>query len=318
MHVEADDILDLLGKSRIGGALESAQAMRLQAVGAPVRCTVCSARPTVLAIARPVQWVISPGGSPQVNASTLLTVSIAIGFLPGARVLSRSRPATPASAYRRCQRHTAGRLTPARPATCSTGRRSAESRTMRARCTCFTGRVRSPMIASKRTRSSSLTTTQSSWAIRLDTISYADDSSVSVNALAAAVSRRAQAGEMTVRRRTAAIVASGCAVLVLGVAISFSASRADKPSTLPVASTPAVPVVAAAVKSGNVPIYLHGNRCSARPDVFSASRITPSIPAAAVMSASARALPFRRPPWRLACDTARRFLSWTLARRGDR
>src|SRR5215831_9422906 len=112
-----------------------------------------------------VQWVISPGGSPQVNASTLLTVSIATGFLPGARVLSRSRPVTPASAYRRCQRHTAGRLTPARPATCSTGRRSAESRTMRARCTCFTGRVRSPMIASKRTRSSSLTTTQSSWAI---------------------------------------------------------------------------------------------------------------------------------------------------------
>jgi hypothetical protein len=30
-----------------------------------------------------------------VNASTLLTVSIATGFLPGARVLSRSRPAGP-------------------------------------------------------------------------------------------------------------------------------------------------------------------------------------------------------------------------------
>src|SRR5712671_1937237 len=42
---------------------------------------------------------------------------------------------------------------------------------------------------------------------------------------------------MTVRRRTAAIVASGCAALVLGVALSFSATRADKPSTLPVAST---------------------------------------------------------------------------------
>src|SRR6266404_6444370 len=63
---------------------------------------------------------------------------------------------------------------------------------------------------------------------------------------------------MTVRRRTAAIVASGCAALVLGVALSFSATRADKPATLPVASTPAVPVVAAAVKSGDVPIYLHG------------------------------------------------------------
>ncbi len=60
------------------------------------------------------------------------------------------------------------------------------------------------------------------------------------------------------RRRTAAIVASGCAALVLGVALSFPATRADKPSTLPVASPPAVPVVAAAVKSGDVPIYLHG------------------------------------------------------------
>ena len=53
-------------------------------------------------------------------------------------------------------------------------------------------------------------------------------------------------------------MASGCAALVLGVALSFSASRADKPSAPPVASAPAVPVVAAAVKSGNVPIYLRG------------------------------------------------------------
>ena len=167
MHIEADDIFHLLGQSQVGGALEGAQAMRLQPVGTPDALHGVQRQADVVAIARPVQWVISPGGSPQVNASTLLTVSIATGFLPGGRVLSCSRPATPASAYRRCQRHTAGRLTPARSATCSTGSRSAESRTMRARCTCFTGRVRSPMIASKRARSSSLTTTQSSWAIRV-------------------------------------------------------------------------------------------------------------------------------------------------------
>src|SRR6516162_1739077 len=77
-----------------------------------MRCTVCSERPTALAIARPVQWVILPGGSPQVSAKTLLTVSIGTGFLPGGRVLSRSRPSTPASAYRRCQRHTAGTAHP--------------------------------------------------------------------------------------------------------------------------------------------------------------------------------------------------------------
>jgi multidrug efflux system membrane fusion protein len=53
-------------------------------------------------------------------------------------------------------------------------------------------------------------------------------------------------------------MASGCAALLLGVALSFSASRADKPSAPPVASAPAVPVVAAAVESGNVPIYQRG------------------------------------------------------------
>ena len=35
MQVEADDIFHLLGESRVGGALEGVQAMRLQAVGAP-------------------------------------------------------------------------------------------------------------------------------------------------------------------------------------------------------------------------------------------------------------------------------------------
>src|ERR1700758_3916583 len=63
---------------------------------------------------------------------------------------------------------------------------------------------------------------------------------------------------MTMRRGTAAIVASGFAALVLGVALSFSASRADEPFAPPVASAAAVPVVATAVKSGNVPIYLRG------------------------------------------------------------
>lgn len=60
--------------------------------------------------------------------STLFTVSITTGFLPGDRLFSRGGPATPASAYRRCQRHTAGRLSPERPATWSTGKPSAESR----------------------------------------------------------------------------------------------------------------------------------------------------------------------------------------------
>src|SRR5688500_16549563 len=45
-----------------------------------------------LAIARPVQWVASPGGSAQVIATTRATVSAGNGGVPGGRVLSCSRP----------------------------------------------------------------------------------------------------------------------------------------------------------------------------------------------------------------------------------
>src|SRR3981189_3486649 len=65
-----------------------------------MRCTVRSDRPTALAIARPVQWVASPVGSPQVSASTLATVAVGTGSFPGGRVLSRNKPSTPASAPR--------------------------------------------------------------------------------------------------------------------------------------------------------------------------------------------------------------------------
>jgi hypothetical protein len=67
------------------------------------------------------------------SARTFATVSADSRGLPGLRVLSRSRPSTPASANRCCQRHTAGRLIPISQATASTGSLSAESRTIRAR-----------------------------------------------------------------------------------------------------------------------------------------------------------------------------------------
>src|SRR5580704_14055538 len=66
-----------------------------------MRWTVRSDRPTALAMARPVQWVASPNGLPWVSASTLATVAVGTGFLPGGRVLwfqtgvlqhSRNRP----------------------------------------------------------------------------------------------------------------------------------------------------------------------------------------------------------------------------------
>ena len=73
--------------------------------------------PTAAAIARPVQCVASPGGSEQVSATTRSTVSRGRGALPETRDFSRNSPSAPNSAKRRRQRHTDGRLTPARRAT---------------------------------------------------------------------------------------------------------------------------------------------------------------------------------------------------------
>ena len=55
-----------------------------------MRWTVVSDRPHTLAIARPVQWVTSPGGSEQVSATTLATTGNGTGCLPGLRLPSRS------------------------------------------------------------------------------------------------------------------------------------------------------------------------------------------------------------------------------------
>lgn len=112
-----------------------------------IRCMERSEIPIRLATARPVQCVTSSCGSEQVSASTSATVRVERGGVPGGRVLSRSRPSTPSSAKRCCQRRTAGRLTPARRATSCTFTRSVESRTIRARRMCLKGRDRSPAIA---------------------------------------------------------------------------------------------------------------------------------------------------------------------------
>ena len=122
-----------------------------------MRCTERSEMPAALAIARPVQCVASCGGSPQVSATTRATVSAAIGGLPGLRVLSRSRPSTPSSAKRCCQRQTIGRLTPTCVAICCTGPPPAEARTTCARSMCLRCRLRSLVISSSRCLSSVLT-----------------------------------------------------------------------------------------------------------------------------------------------------------------
>jgi hypothetical protein len=132
----------------------------------PARCAAPNPpRCGWLAIARPVQWVAWRGGAVHVNATTCAVISAAIGALPGLRVLSRSKPSTPLSAKRCCHRHTVGRLTPMRCATCCTECRSAEASTMPARSTCLRGRLRSATIAANCSRSAVLKTTHTCCAI---------------------------------------------------------------------------------------------------------------------------------------------------------
>ena len=166
LDVQADDVLELGGKLGIVERLKVRMRWGCNRCTAQIRCTERREIAAVLAMARPVQWVASPGDSVQVSATTRCTVASSRRGLPGLRVASRSRPSTPASAKRRCQRQTAGRPTAARRAISATVSRSAEPRTIRARATCFWARLRSATIASKRARSVAETQGQTTCAIQ--------------------------------------------------------------------------------------------------------------------------------------------------------
>ncbi len=137
VHAEANNVLDLGGEGRIVRPLECAQAM-----GAPDALNGTQRNPAGLRH--------SPSGPMGDGAGGLGAAQrddprdnglLAIGAVPGLRVLSRSKPSTPSSAMRRRQRQTARRLTPAWRATSNTGNRSSESNTIFARCTRLRGVV---------------------------------------------------------------------------------------------------------------------------------------------------------------------------------
>ena len=66
-----------------------------------------------LATAGAVQCVVSPGGSESVSCTTHPMIAVPSGGMRDGRVLSRSRPSTPACMNRSCQRQTAVLATPA-------------------------------------------------------------------------------------------------------------------------------------------------------------------------------------------------------------
>src|SRR6202040_1312601 len=71
-----------------------------------IRWTELTLRPDAFAIKTPVQWVVSPGGSPSVRATTRSAASPSSGLIREGLVLSRSRPSNPSSKKRSCQRQT--------------------------------------------------------------------------------------------------------------------------------------------------------------------------------------------------------------------
>src|ERR1700682_2576998 len=97
VHVETDDVLDLLGEFRSLERLKVRSRCGCRRLASHRRWTARSEMPTALAMARPVQCVVSPGGSEQVNASTFATTPVESGALPGLRVLSRRRLSIPSS-----------------------------------------------------------------------------------------------------------------------------------------------------------------------------------------------------------------------------
>jgi hypothetical protein len=77
-----------------------------------MRCTELTLIPTALAMAAAVQCVVSPGAEPPVRSITRAITARSSGGLREGRVLSRSRPSTPACMKRSCQRQTTDLLLP--------------------------------------------------------------------------------------------------------------------------------------------------------------------------------------------------------------
>ena len=120
---------------------------------AQIRCTVRKESPVALAIIRPVQWVASPGGSPQVSATTRCTTASGVRGLPGLSGLVAQQPVDAGLGEALLPAPHRRPAEPGRRATSATSSRSAECRMIRARATCFCGRLRSATIAAKRWRS---------------------------------------------------------------------------------------------------------------------------------------------------------------------
>ena len=105
------------------------------------------ASPTTFATARKVQCVASGGGGPCVRRITSAALSAGVFGMPGGRVFSCKRPATPSAMNRSCQRQTQVFDLPVATMIALVPIPSADKMMIRARQTCFCGEDGAEMIA---------------------------------------------------------------------------------------------------------------------------------------------------------------------------
>ena len=110
IDVESDDVAHLRRELRVVGQLEGSDAVRGPATGG-ARCAAPWVRltRTTFAITRPVQWVVSPGGSARVRATIRSATSSAraarlarAGLVVGARHALLPEPLLPVARRRSC------------------------------------------------------------------------------------------------------------------------------------------------------------------------------------------------------------------------
>src|SRR3984893_5059047 len=158
IDIETDDVADLGGELRIVGKLEGTDAVRRQAMSLPdaLNRGQANARHLGHQPPGPVRRLAGriaerqghdPLGRLQRHAGRTRRA------VPGGRVLSRSKPSTPSSMNRACQRQTAVLLTRAVRMISTVPTPSAVASTIRALQTCFCRLLRSSTIDRSRLRS---------------------------------------------------------------------------------------------------------------------------------------------------------------------
>ena len=83
VHVEPDHVAQLGGEAGSLDSLKVRTRCGASPCAAQIRCTERKEMPAAFAIARPVQWVASPGGSRRVSSTTRSTVAAGSGGVPG-------------------------------------------------------------------------------------------------------------------------------------------------------------------------------------------------------------------------------------------